>query len=103
MGILSLVDFKHLILFFSFLNSSISFNTTSVCQGGCQAIADTGTSLLAGPSADVAKINGAIGAIPIINGEYEIDCSKIPSLPNITFTLGGKPFILQGSDYVLVV
>jgi cathepsin D len=71
------------------------------CDGGCQVIADTGTSLLAGPSEEIKKLNVELGATPLVGGEYKIDCASIPKLPKIKFTFGGKEFELEGKDYVL--
>ncbi|GLT88468.1 hypothetical protein SLE2022_064930 [Rubroshorea leprosula] len=178
----------------------IGNHSTGVCEGGCAAIVDSGTSLLAGPTAVVAEINHAIGAEGVVSaeckevvyqygdliwellvsgvqpgkvcsqiglctpyvskiktvvedenmegleagnsvlctvcemtviwmqsqlkqkqtkdkilsyvnelceslpspmGESAIDCDKIPGMPNVTFTIGDKPFKLTPEQYIL--
>ena len=89
--------------YWQFKVDSATISGSTVCSGGCQAIADTGTSLIAGPTADVNKINQLIGATPGAGGQASVDCSRIASLPEITFIIGGKKFPLKGSEYVLQV
>ncbi|MCL7024286.1 hypothetical protein MKW94_010199, partial [Papaver nudicaule] len=43
--------------------------TTGFCSGGCKAIADSGMSLLAGPTTIITEINHAIGATGIVSQE----------------------------------
>ncbi|KAF5746086.1 aspartic proteinase A1-like [Tripterygium wilfordii] len=47
----------------------IDGETTGFCADGCSAIADSGTSLLAGPTTIITQINHAIGASGVVSQE----------------------------------
>lgn len=64
------------------------------------AIVDSGTSLLAGPSAEVKAIADKLGAKTIMGKEYTVDCSK--DLPDLTFQVGGNDFTLKKADLILL-
>lgn len=78
-------------------------SSLTLCKGGCEAIVDTGTSLIVGPVEEVRELQKAIGAVPLIQGEYMIPCEKVPSLPDVTVTLGGKKYKLSSENYTLKV
>uniref|UniRef100_A0A2K5J836 Cathepsin D n=1 Tax=Colobus angolensis palliatus TaxID=336983 RepID=A0A2K5J836_COLAP len=71
----------------------------TLCKEGCEAIVDTGTSLMVGPVDEVRELQKAIGAVPLIQGEYMIPCEKVSTLPAITLKLGGKGYKLSPEDY----
>lgn len=69
-----------------------------------KAIVDSGTSLLAVPSADIAKIVAAVGAKPLgpiapLNKEYTFDCNG--TAPDFDITIAGKTYTLTKEDYAL--
>jgi hypothetical protein len=68
-----------------------------------KAIMDTGTSLLAGPVAEVKAFAASIGAQPnFLNpNAYMIDCAKVPNLPNLDIEFNGQTFSLTPQQYVL--
>ncbi|XP_061085073.1 nothepsin [Conger conger] len=74
--------------------------TIAFCPQGCQAIVDTGTSFISGPSSDILLLQQFIGATPTSIGEYLVDCARLSSLPQVAFTIGGVEFTLSAESYV---
>ncbi|KAK9879328.1 hypothetical protein WA026_004180 [Henosepilachna vigintioctopunctata] len=70
------------------------------CNGGCQAICDSGTSLIGVPTALLGPIQKAIGAKKE-GGLYQVPCNETSTLPNLNFSLGDKLFILEPRDYIV--
>ncbi|KAG9342658.1 hypothetical protein JZ751_016095 [Albula glossodonta] len=70
------------------------------CPQGCQAIVDTGTSVISGPTNDILVLQQLVGATPTSIGEYLIDCTRLSSLPQIAFTLNGVEYSLSADSYV---
>nr|XP_015198217.1 PREDICTED: cathepsin E [Lepisosteus oculatus] len=70
------------------------------CADGCQAIVDTGTSLLTGPTEDIKALQEELGATPAGGGMYAVACSSLPWLPDVTFTINGAEFPLTPEAYI---
>jgi saccharopepsin len=62
-----------------------------------------GTSLIVLPTDIAEMLNAQIGAKKSWNGQYIVDCSKVPNLPDLSLYFDGKAYPLKGSDYVLEV
>ncbi|CDW57276.1 cathepsin D aspartic protease [Trichuris trichiura] len=88
--------------YWEFDMSGIKINEEMLaCKDGCTAIADTGTSLIAGPKDEVARIQEYIGAKPLIMGQYFVDCDKIEALPNISLVIANRDFTLEPEAYIM--
>jgi hypothetical protein len=71
--------------------------TTSMTNG----IVDSGTSLIVGPSSTVSSIASIIGATKTMVGQYTIDCDKVNTIPEMTWTINGKAYSVPGEKLVI--
>ncbi|XP_075152703.1 lysosomal aspartic protease-like [Haematobia irritans] len=88
--------------YWQFVMDSASISGNSVCSS-CQAIADTGTSLIVAPEDAYVTLNELIGGSENDDGQFFVDCSTISSLPDVELTIGGTVFTLTPDMYIVDV
>uniref|UniRef100_A0A3P8THU8 Peptidase A1 domain-containing protein n=1 Tax=Amphiprion percula TaxID=161767 RepID=A0A3P8THU8_AMPPE len=83
---------------------SITINGNTVaCAGSCEAMVDSGTSVIIDSGDEISNINGWLGAIPNQYGTAAVSCFNTHLLPDIVFNINGYSFSLPPTAYVIKV
>jgi len=75
------------------MGHSNSKNSFTLCQDGCAAVIDSGTSLIAAPSSVIQEVDEALVSL-------KEDCSNLGDMPDLVFELGGQKFSLPPDAYI---
>ncbi|XP_006215570.1 renin isoform X1 [Vicugna pacos] len=76
-------------------------SATLLCEEGCMVVVDTGASYISGPTSSMRLLMETLGAKELSTDEYVVNCNQVPTLPDISFHLGGRAYTLTSADYVL--
>merc|ERR1712050_481179 len=74
---------------------SVQLNTGVVDKATTSAIVDSGTSLMAGPTAVVSSIAKSLGATSVLGKEYILSCDKAYSM---SWTIAGTAYTFSNKD-----
>lgn len=77
-----------------------------LCQNGCRAVTDTGSSKIAGPVDDIRRLNQLLGGRIVqsdVMWRYSVNCNDVPSFPDVELNIGGRAYRLTPNEYITVV
>lgn len=89
--------------YWQFTVASIVLGSSNKLCSKCEAIVDVGTSLIVAPRAALQSINAQLGLTEADkrDGVYTLPCSRVSTLPSITFNIGRRDFVLPPASYVV--
>ena len=92
---------------FAGLGAALTGSARSATCGVCTTAVSAAQSLPVSPRALAATLApmcvAGTSSLGGVGGETTLDCDSIPTLPNVTFTISGKDFVLTPDQYVLKV
>jgi len=94
------IQYNNALIYYTVQFNGIIVNGQEVtgCNAGnpCNAIIDTGTSFIVGPTAGVTNLMNSIGTV-------NANCAGVGNLPTISVNFNGATFALPSSKYVLSI
>ncbi|KAH9271038.1 hypothetical protein BASA83_006791 [Batrachochytrium salamandrivorans] len=83
---------------------SITINGKVFSASATAALVDTGTSMIYLNPTIFMAVNSVMKGVLMTNTDiYQVDCTKVKSLPPLTFTFGGNPFTLTWDKQIVVL